>query len=888
MAKKEKKKKENTSKETFVEKISKNNTKSLPPKNKKFAYLVGASLVTFVTLGIGIPVGLASQQISSTNPPAINDDLITFNNSKGEKETLTVGQFQEQFQLLNTETQQGNVSAIQNYFYQYLYQAEYNASVQYQEILNKTNPAGSATVTKIALKPFEEIVSEQTDDLNSKEQNVIDNNPAGTARTTALQKLWKDSFDGALTHDQALQNSITKIIKKDALRRFNVSEIAPLSPSTNGTITTDGFNSFSQYDLSNRKLSEDVVLKNKTVINADGTISFENGSTTLKSGENPFNSFLQGNTAIQNVQPNNSQFNQNSQSSQLAVFTNNSFDIDQKNPKNNIENYLKNRNAKNVSTLTINATQNTKSSILPWTVTSEVLTKLFSFTNNSATNEPILNIELMKNWKGANGLETNQEQRKNDAYLLTNVSDNKEKNALGSNGIQDMLALLKSQEANSTLPLLENIYQPSEQDVIGNLIQEIQTNLFAKAGIDITDINSFTSSTTSNSQKIIEANTLIKSILSGDSGILSADDVKKIGGSAFRDAFATRKINESGEVTIDAQKKASESYLLPNGNIVTLSTTGININSISDYDTLSSYQNAISSDLQFSANSVFAKGQNISFNTNNTYASLKSISNLNESVSDQKILKNFLTTPSTELDNFKKYLLLKENTSLTTNKANFTSENIESATKTLIDFINSENIKRSVDVQSKVSKYIDSQINSSLKSDYIFESNQWNIAQNNSTLDAVSTAINTITQQATNIITLENSSNLNSDILFEGSSSDFKPQALKETIYNITLNQNSSANFFDPNILNIKNVSYNNGIGDNSMFSLSKTSSQNSNNKQTNEYTLSLVDGKNLAKGTYKITLEAKIATSDFSNNINAAEKSASVTKTFVYTINII
>ncbi|AAT27577.1 HinT-interacting membrane complex protein P80 [[Mycoplasma] mobile] len=863
--------------ESFVEKLSKNNIDNTPPKNNKFAYIIGASLITFVAVGVGVPVGLAAQQISPTNPPRLNDNLITFTNSSGEKVTLTVGEFQNLFQLLNSETQSGNVQAIQNYFYQYLYQIEQNASVQYQEILNLTNPT-NAVVNNIALKPLSRIIAEQRNTLEAREKNIIDNNPAGTARTTALLNLWSTSFNGAITSEQALQNSITNVIKANALRRFNVSQIASLTPSTSGQVTSDGFNSFSQYDISSRKLNQDVTLRNKIVVEPNGTLKFVDGTTILKNGENPFASFLEQRFfAMQNIRPNDSSFNQNSLSSQIALFTSNTFDISKKNPLDNIKNYFKSLNSQNIATFNINATPNTSDPLLPWTISANVLVKLFSYTMNPLTNKPSLNIDLIRNWKGINSSSTDLARRRLDSQLLNTVSDNGTKNNLGSRGIQDTLALLNAQDAGSILPLIENTFTKVEKDILTDIINNINSNIFAKAGIDINQITTFANSTNA-TQQIIQANTRISNILNGNSGVsgLNASEVTSLAGRALQQSFA-----------VGNQGKLAESYLLPDGNIITLSSTGININSVKNFNSIDSYLSAIKDDLQLSANTTFATNQNITFNSDNIFATQNSIANINTANSDQRILFNFLSSNTEETVEFRKFLLLQNNTSLTTSSpTKFLDKDINNAIETLRSFINSAETNRSINVQTKINDYINSQINSNLKENYIFKNNQWIIQNNNSPLDAITTTINTITQHATNVITL-NSLN-GSDILFEGNLVNFTSIILEQNIYNINLDSNSNLNFYDPNLLDIKSVFVENNPNNlSNLFNLLIVANSRTNEigKQKTQFELSLVNGSTLQRGEYKIVIEANIATNDFSNNINSTNKESSITKSFEFKV---
>lgn len=442
---KEKKIKPEKQKKSISQKISSINTTSnidhgnvqVNPKDKRVKWLFGISIITFLSLGIGLPVGLGWEEYKVRK--ALSDNSLVLGGNDGDQ--IIVGDILDQ----NKNKKQIDIETekIENIVVEKLYTEERNAFLKFEAFVNNTkylgttNKVGATSFGVDVSKSYKDIRTSQETKLNSSKKTMRESYPVDWPEKWKNELRTNELYGNSSTEKEAIDYMTKTIAKTAAFARFNTASI--------------NISIWKESDLSLRNIQDikykDNDGKEQTIF--AGTRLF---SDDIALGKDNFLSFGKSNIAIP------SKRDPLTPSSEIAisVYENKSYVLAERNPVNRLPNLYRDYfKSANISSLSVPIMQNTSSTKMPWIIKKEVLKELFTV-KRSESGKLIIPFEHLSNFKGANTQSTAQQQLIDKTVLNTVISSNNETSESTTKAVQTTGSQLGSSKVSSKAAMIEN------------------------------------------------------------------------------------------------------------------------------------------------------------------------------------------------------------------------------------------------------------------------------------------------------------------------------------------------------------------------------------------------------------------------------------------------
>ncbi len=217
--------------------------------------VLGASIVSAIT----IPLVVNSTYVK-TKPALADDSKLYTYNIDGKTYTYTLKQIQElaksNNQYLNNSAK---ISEVAKQAIYWLYEQEQKASKEYQRLWNLSLQSGETINENLALKSIDEIKTKHRNLLKDAESGYKSRYGAKTWEGFFKEFLSKN-YDKAKTIDEAIEKETFKEIRKDALRRFELS-----SDDKSSEIDRTANSNIYKLDANGKATSEILVKKGEKV-----------------------------------------------------------------------------------------------------------------------------------------------------------------------------------------------------------------------------------------------------------------------------------------------------------------------------------------------------------------------------------------------------------------------------------------------------------------------------------------------------------------------------------------------------------------------------------------------------------------------------------------------
>ncbi|MDK2819691.1 MAG: hypothetical protein KFW07_02530 [Mycoplasmataceae bacterium] len=398
-------------KKSISQKISSINTTSnidhgnvqVNPKDKRVKWFFGISILAFLSLGIGLPVGLGWEEYKVRK--ALPNDSLVLGGTDGDQ--IIVGDILDQ----NKNKKQIDIDTekIENIIVEKLYNEERNAFLKFEAFVNNTkylgttNKVGATSFGVDVSKSYKDIRSAQESQLNASKKTIRESFPVDWPEKWKNELKTNELYGNSSTEKEAIDYMTKTIAKTAAFARFN-------SASINISI-------WKESDLSLRNIQDikykDDDGKEQTIF--AGTRLF---SDDIGVGLDNFLSSGKSNIAI----PSKRNPLTPSNEVPISVYENKSYVLSERNPVNRLPKLYKDYfKSTNISSFSIPIMQNTSSTKMPWVITKAVLKQLFTV-KRSESGKLIIPFEHLSNFKGANTQSTPEQQLIDKTVLNTMVS----------------------------------------------------------------------------------------------------------------------------------------------------------------------------------------------------------------------------------------------------------------------------------------------------------------------------------------------------------------------------------------------------------------------------------------------------------------------------------
>ncbi|WP_027333986.1 HinT-interacting membrane complex protein P80 [Mycoplasma elephantis] len=358
-------------KESFFERLAKKNVEqkekvTLKSKKARIAtYSILGALAVSIGVGIGVPIIVSSTKINYI--PKINDTEKVFEFKTPDK-TINVP-LSEIKKFLDDPIKKTEAQTQEAFFTEViykLYNEEYEDSLKYEYLINKTKNKGEEDTNNIHLSSLDEIRTTNKNTLLDY-KNLYQKNFGLEKWETEFVKFLSNQYNGAKTIEEALETLVLKTITPDALRRFSLIK--------NDTFKKEDWDRRAPRDIKELEIVDGevrekqdgkIIYKFNDYIFRDKLLIKVSDINSPKTNENTLIKYV-------NNDPNN-------RVEKIQVLLNDSFSLDpnKRSALNIINEYSKQRDILQITQAKILGIANLDNSFENWTINKQELINLFS------------------------------------------------------------------------------------------------------------------------------------------------------------------------------------------------------------------------------------------------------------------------------------------------------------------------------------------------------------------------------------------------------------------------------------------------------------------------------------------------------------------------------
>ncbi|QDF65150.1 HinT-interacting membrane complex protein P80 [Mycoplasma nasistruthionis] len=200
----------------------KNKNTTNKQKRSKLSIILFSILTVGIIAAITIPLTVTVTKVSYNQPVEGDKPVFSFKKPSGDSSNvLTVSELTNKIDTDASKTN-AQMSDLYHKAISYLYQQEYEASIQYQNIINGSRTNSEQVQNNIQLKSLDDIkkdVKNQIEDLKSNLKKVYGFENWNKQFTAELQK---EEYGKSATEQQAIDFLVFKQIETEAKRRFEL------------------------------------------------------------------------------------------------------------------------------------------------------------------------------------------------------------------------------------------------------------------------------------------------------------------------------------------------------------------------------------------------------------------------------------------------------------------------------------------------------------------------------------------------------------------------------------------------------------------------------------------------------------------------------------------
>ena len=404
------------------------------PKDKRVKWIFGAAIVSLLSIGIGVPIGVAGVQYISDKP--YDGDLPVFEGGPTIDDIIGINKDKDKINK--------NAEKIENIIVEKLYKEEREAFLKFEAFVNNTkyidtNESVGATSFGVDVsQSFDDVRKSQEKELNKAKKAMRESYPLDWPLKWS-QELKSEKYGGSETDQEAIDFLTKNKLKDAAFARFNTAEInitswtqADLSLQAKQNITYKDDAGVEQSIPAGTRLFSPDLVGGKNFLNANGD------NIAIPSQRNP-------------ITP--------SSEVKIAVYQTKSYVLHERNPLNRLPNlYNEYFKSANISSVSIPLIQNAENTELELTITPAMLTNLFTVSRTNS-GEQVIPFNTISGFLGANTSSNRQDKDKTILNTILTAAPEPEPepepstklaattgSQLGSSKVTSLATLIKSEE----------------------------------------------------------------------------------------------------------------------------------------------------------------------------------------------------------------------------------------------------------------------------------------------------------------------------------------------------------------------------------------------------------------------------------------------------------